>query len=304
MRIKNINSIQVFDTVARFLNVTHAADFLNTSQSTVSYHVRKLETQIGKVLFERKGNGLVLTDEGRILAGHVDQALSLIETGLEKIRYRTETVRVAVLPMFASRWLSSRLEGMWQAHPDLQISFVNHNNDYVRHERPGTFADIGIQWGRGDWEDFDVTRLWKEELVVVCSPEYLQANPITDLASLRNCVLLHVDDKRMWSELIKDNLIEMGADQKHIVLEDRFFQLNATISGAGVSLFSKRMIEAELAAGTLINPLGTSFKSSFSYHLVVPKGTVLSPSAQRFKDWLIDLCRNDQITRSDLGQDT
>ncbi|AQS47193.1 MULTISPECIES: LysR substrate-binding domain-containing protein [Thioclava] len=294
MRVKNLNSIQVFETVARLSNITHAANFLNTSQSTVSYHIRKLETQTGKTLFERNGGGLVLTDEGEILANYADQALSLIETGLSKILYRTEMVRVAVLPMFASRWLSSRLEGMWQAHPDLQISFLNHNNDYVRHERAASFADIGIQWGRGDWENFDVTRLWQEELVVVCSPGYLQSNPIIDLASLRRCVLLHVDDKRMWSEVLKNNLIEIGSDQKHMMLEDRHFQLNATINGVGVSLFSKRMIEMELVSGALVNPLGRSFKSSFSYHMAVPKGAVLSPSAERFKNWLIDRCRNDQ----------
>ncbi len=290
-QIRNIKSIQVFGVVSRLKNVTHAADVLNISQSSVSYHIKKLETEICAPLFERKSNGLALTAEGAILSSYVERGLSSIQAGLEKVSLQTDSVRLAVLPMFASRWLSSRLGSFWENYPSLQLSFQNHNNTYVKMEHPETFADLGIQWGRGDWNGFHVTRLWSEKMVVVCGPEYLKANPIDDVSDLTKCTLLHVDDNRMWSEWFKNNNVEPSPSQTQMMLEDRHFQLSSTVNGLGVSLFAKCMIESELKSGSLINPFNQTFDTSFAYHLAIPKGVILSPSAIEFKDWLLTLCR-------------
>lgn len=287
--IKNIKSIQVFHATARVGSLTHAAEFLNISQSTVSYHIKKLEDDVGVLLFERSGSGLKLTPHGEILVTHVSQALSLIQSGLDQIADRKALVRFAVLPMFASRWLSSRLGSMWETDHELQVSFLNHSNTFVHRDQPGTFADLGIHWGRGDWSGFHVTRLWKEKLVAVCSPQYAKDHKINELADLKACTLVHVDDVRMWSEVFKDNRIKPSPAQREILLEDRHFQLNATINGLGVSLFSKRMVEVELKAGSLVQLFDRSFKSSFAYHLVVPKEIVLSSAAKEFRNWLLQL---------------
>lgn len=287
-----LKSIQVFDVAARTKNLTRAAENLNTSQSTVSYHIKKLETEVGALLFDRRGASLELTTQGEILAAHADQALAIIQAGLDKVTGQNDLVRVAVLPMFASRWLSSRLGNMWIVNPGLQISFMNHNNTFVRMERPSSFADLGIQWGRGDWDNFHVTRLWKENLVAVCSPDYLNHTSIEVFADLKKCMLLHVDDKRMWSEFFKNNSLDLEPSQREMLLQDRHFQLNATISGLGVSLFSRRMIEPELTSGALVQLFDQTFNSSFAYHLAVPKSSVLTPATEQFKNWLLRLCRD------------
>jgi len=287
--LRNIKSIQVFDTVARLNNVTRASDFLNVSQSSISYHIKKLEAEIGTQLFERRSQGMVLTAKGTVLASHVKEGLSSIQTGLERVTDHTNSVRVAVLPMFASRWLSSRLGSLWETYPNLQLSFQNHNNSYVRQEHPDRFADLGIQWGRGNWKGFHVTRLWSEKMVVVCSPDYLEAHPMNEASDLRNCTLLHVDDERMWLEWYNNSELELTSSQAQLMLEDRHFQLSSTINGLGVSLFAKSMIESELKSGALVNPFSRTYDSSFAYHVAVPKNVVFSPSANLFKDWLVRL---------------
>ncbi|MGL5363189.1 MAG: LysR family transcriptional regulator, partial [Bosea sp. (in: a-proteobacteria)] len=71
VRIRNINSIHVFDSVARLGSVTKAAQHCGSTQSSVSYHIKKLELDLGTVLFRRTAHGLELTEEGALLAGHV-----------------------------------------------------------------------------------------------------------------------------------------------------------------------------------------------------------------------------------------
>lgn len=285
--IRNIKSIQVFNSVSEAKNVTRAAQLLNISQSSVSYHIKKLETDLGYALFRRTKQGLELTEEGTVLARHVEQGLNMIQTGLERVTNQTGSVKVALLPMFSSRWLSSRLGGLLELHSDLQLSIHNHNNSFAKMHNPASFADLGIQWGKGNWSGFDVHRLWAEKLAVVCSPAYLAEHSIKGPKDLYHCNLLHVDDSRMWEEWLFNNDVKTNATQAQMMLEDRHFQLSSTINGLGVSLFASWLVQEELKSGILVNPFGRNFETTFAYHLIVPKGEKQSKPAKQFSDWLL-----------------
>ena len=266
-QIRNINSIQIFSAVSHTRNVTRAAKLLNTSQSAVSYHIKKLETDLSVSLFRRTASGLELTEEGALLAAHVERGLG------------------------ASRWLSPRLGGLLEMTPVLQLSIQNHNNAYAGLRDPESFADLGIQWGRGDWDNFHVTRLWPEKLVVVCSPAYLRAHPIRTPTDIERCTLLHVDDETMWAEWFARNGLQPPPVQSRMMLEDRHFQLSSTINGLGVSLFASWLVQRELQDGELVDPFEQEFDTSFAYHLIEPKGAELPDAARHFKDWLLGLTR-------------
>lgn len=291
--IRNLKSIQVFQLVFAHRNVSRAAEALNSSQSAVSYHIKKLEDDLGVALFRRTARGLEPTDEGAALAADVDQGLAVIRAGLVRVGARAGSVRVAMLPMFGSRWLSPRLGGFWEKHPGLQLSILNHNNSYVRMERAADFADLGIQWGRGPWPKFDCVSLWPEHLVVVCSPDYRAAKAIEAPSDLGRCTLLHVDDTGMWEEWHSRLGLPLSPRQPQMMLEDRHFQLSATANGLGVSLFASWLVEEELRVGKLVNPFGCVFRTSFAYHLVQPSSVRLSAAASQFNSWIMDSMRRD-----------
>jgi LysR family glycine cleavage system transcriptional activator len=234
---------------------------------------------------------LELTEEGALLAAHVERGLGAIRAGLDQVAARAGSVKVALLPMFASRWLSPRLGGLLEMTPVLQLSIQNHNNAYAGLRDPESFADLGIQWGRGDWDNFHVTRLWPEKLVVVCSPAYLRAHPIRTPADIERCTLLHVDDETMWAEWFARNGLQPPPVQSRMMLEDRHFQLSSTINGLGVSLFASWLVQRELQDGELVDPFEQEFDTSFAYHLIEPKGAELPDAARHFKDWLLGLTR-------------
>ena len=287
-KIRNIKSIQIFSTVADEKNVTKAAKLLNISQSSVSYHIKKLEMDLSIVLFKRTANGLELTEEGALLVKHVNLGLEYIEAGLDKITNRAASVRVALLPMFSSRWLSQRLGSLLESNPELQLSIHNHNNTFAKMENAEAFADLGIQWGRGDWKNFHITKLWTEKLVVVCSPDYLKRHSLNSPADITSSTLLHVDDERMWSEWFATNNIPPNSAQSQMILQDRHFQLSSTINGLGVSLFASWLVENELRSGELVDPFLQEFDTTFAYHLIVPKKALLSQSAKKFSNWIVD----------------
>jgi LysR family glycine cleavage system transcriptional activator len=289
VRIRNINSIHVFDSVARFGSVTKAARHYGSTQSSVSYHIKKLEADLGVSLFSRTAHGLELTDEGVTLASHVDAGLQRIGEGIELVTRRKANVRVALVPMFASRLVSANMSRLQQSCPDIEVILLNHNNTFVDFDDPHAFADFGIQWGKGNWSKVDAIKLWDELLVAVCSPEYRDKVMIEVPRDVERCRLLHVDDKRMWAEWMAGCGAALRPDQPSMMLEDRHFQLSATINGLGISLFAKWLVQGELTSGVLVNPFGQSYPTDFSYYLVTPKGPPLSPGARRVRDWFLNL---------------
>jgi len=73
-----LNSLAVFEAVARHQHVTRAAAELAISQPAVSRHLKNLESQIGIRLFERSSQKLCLTNAGRTLAANVRDGLASI----------------------------------------------------------------------------------------------------------------------------------------------------------------------------------------------------------------------------------
>lgn len=300
VRIRNINSIHVFDSVARLGSVTKAAQHCGSTQSSVSYHIKKLETDLGVALFRRNAHGLELTEDGARLASHVDAGFRQIGAGIDLVARRRAVVRVALLPMFASRLVSARINDLRLSCPDMEISLLNHNNAFVNFPDPCAFADFGIQWGTGNWPRFQVVKLWEERLVAVCSPEYREKLQLSEPRDIEGCTLLHVDDKRMWADWMTECGVEPRQDQASMTLEDRHFQLSATINGLGISLFAEWLVQGELKLGSLVNPFGKSYPTRFSYYLVVPNGPPLSQGARRVKDWFLSLASDARRSTSQV----
>ena len=74
--------LKVFDTVARRLSFTKAADELYITQPAVTKHIKHLENHFKQSLFERKGNTVSLTTAGQLLLKHTE-SLQVISRRLE-----------------------------------------------------------------------------------------------------------------------------------------------------------------------------------------------------------------------------
>ena len=88
--INNLEAYKVFYYVAKCGSVTKAAGELSISQPAVSQSIHQLEEQLQVRLFSRQPRGVTLTGEGRVLYDYVRSAISLIETGEEKVQQTRE----------------------------------------------------------------------------------------------------------------------------------------------------------------------------------------------------------------------
>ena len=71
---------RVFYVVAKNKHMTKAAEELHISQSAISQSIKKLEDQLGGILFLRSNKGMELTSEGKMFYEYVKGALDLINS--------------------------------------------------------------------------------------------------------------------------------------------------------------------------------------------------------------------------------
>src|SRR5690606_696496 len=106
------------------------ADELCVTQAAVSHQVKALEAHVGKGLFRRTTRGLVLTDEGAILAPVVADALGRVSGALGAISGEgiREVLTIGVVGTFALGFLLERLPEFRALHPAIEVRLSTNNN--------------------------------------------------------------------------------------------------------------------------------------------------------------------------------
>lgn len=158
--IPDMIMLQSFDSAARHLNFTRAAEELHLTQSSVSRHIQDLEAQLGVALFNRVRRQVVLTPAG---VQFQREAARLLQEGRMMMMRALHagdspaSLRIAAPPTFASRWLVPRLPGFCAAHPEVQIDLI-------------TYADP-FRWRRtiATWHFISASRSGRRAPAAICA---------------------------------------------------------------------------------------------------------------------------------------
>jgi LysR family glycine cleavage system transcriptional activator len=77
--------------------------------ASVSYHVRRLEQQIGATLFVRHPNHVVLTESGEIVAREAISAFAALRASfIRALDIEEARLSLTTLPTFGTSWLTPR----------------------------------------------------------------------------------------------------------------------------------------------------------------------------------------------------
>ncbi len=85
--------LRYFLTVARTLNISHAAKYHMIPQPAMSKTISKLEKELGAALFDRYKNRLSLTEEGKIFQQAVTQAMLELDRGIQECKQEDAPLR-------------------------------------------------------------------------------------------------------------------------------------------------------------------------------------------------------------------
>lgn len=131
MEIRNLIS---FVHVAELNSFTKAAEALGYSQSTISFQIKQLETELNCLLFERINHTITLTDKGEELLKYAHNINALTDEFMENINFPKELKGFIhfVSPdsvcedMIVTNYLDFR-----SRHPGINLKFTNADTDVM-----------------------------------------------------------------------------------------------------------------------------------------------------------------------------
>ena len=124
----DLTQLRSFLTVEQTRSFTSAAQRLGVSQSTISQHLQRLETQVGRRLILRDTHQVSLTAEGEALLGRARTMLALNDEvhalfSEQPLRGR---LRFGVSEDFVGNRLPAVLEDFARAHPAIDLELTVH----------------------------------------------------------------------------------------------------------------------------------------------------------------------------------
>lgn len=262
---QNLSSYWIFYTVANTGNISKAAKELYISQPAISKSIQKLEECLNCKLFSRSSRGVVLTEEGDLLYGHVKEAFETLNLGESKLKRSIELgvghLKIGVSSTLCKYMLLPYLKEFIKKYPYITISISCQSTNDTLKLLEDDKIDIGLIGKPESLKNIDFYHLDEIEDVFVATPGYLnnlKERGIEGDQILGNSTLMLLDKNNMTRQYIDDYLQE-----NHIVIEDSIDISNMDLLiefakiGVGVACVIKSFIKEELKDGTLVEvPIG------------------------------------------------
>lgn len=283
--------LRSFDAAARHQSFTLAAEELRVTQGAVSRQVHDLEAALGIALFRHAGRGVALTEAGRHFAERLAADLGRLRDTIAQTRAAgagAQTLSLAVLPTFASRWIVPRLSRFRALHPNIQLAFQSRTQPF---DLLKDGVDLAIHFGRKDWAGGTLTALCPENLSAVAAPDLIADHAISAPTDLSRVPLLHLISRdETWARYFAELGVDAPEAMQGMLFDQFSTMLAAATQGLGAAIVPTYLIESELQTGAL-QVLGQPPVSEDMYYAVLPRGSN-NALAKAFRDWLCAEARN------------
>jgi LysR family transcriptional regulator, glycine cleavage system transcriptional activator len=273
-RTPSLDALRIFVVASRHLSFTEAAAALNLTQSAVSHRIRGLEEELGLSLFKRLTRRLELTPQGRQLAHRLDHAIGQIDRSIADL-WTTDDgspLKVTMLPSVASHWLIPRLGRIRKQNPNVDVQVIA---DPRLLDLRVQGIDLAIRFGRRPDASYHATHLMRDQVIPVCTPDFLRKHgPVDSVDALVALPLLHdtpteTDGSGSGWEAWFGYCGRPGAvcrAGQHF--SDAGMLINAAMLGLGIALARVSLVADHIASGALVCPLPLPCPTVFSYYLL------------------------------------
>lgn len=289
----HLNALRAFESAARLSSFSKAADELHISHSTISHHIKGLESGLGVELFSREKRNVVLTQEGEMIFPVLRESFDAISEVLGKVQRNTKTreLNVTVTPTFANKWLVGHLKSFQEMHPNVRVrlhatmELVDFNKENI---------DIGIRTGTGNWPGLKSILLMPTHMTPLCSPSLLKGHKGKfGINDLRNLTFIHADVSRgtgiesEWREWLDSNGGQDLECDDGLHFHDPGLALQAAVDGLGVAMGYVELARHDIEENRLVRPFDFQTAHPWSYYIVTPEDNPGDSLTSEFSDWLI-----------------
>lgn len=293
----SIRQLQVFESVARHLNHSRAAEELYLSQPAVSMQIKQAESAVGLPLFDQVGKKLFLTEAGtellrcaRAMLQQMQEMESVFDEmkGLERGRLNISVVSTAnyFMPLLLAKFI--------QAHPKIQVSLSVANRDTVIKLLVENIADLAIMGQPPDGSEMRAEAFMENPLVVIASPSHplAQEKKIHPRKLASEVFLLREQGSGTRGVVERFFKSHKLALPKHMEMDTNEAIKQSVQAGIGIGIISQHGIELELEANRLVILDVEFFPILRHWFIVHRKDKRPSTAAHEFEHFLLNESRH------------
>lgn len=297
----SLNALRAFETVARHLSYSAAADELRVTPGAVKHLITKLEDTLGLKLVARRGHGLELTPIGETAKNDLSLGMQHLVRSVEKMRsFRArEALIVSVETSLATTWLAPRLNAFLTENPEIDVLI---DSSQKVHDLERSNVDVAIRYGVNRQKTLITKRLFEDLIFPACSPSFAHGPPkLEKLKQLGNMPLIHWDTSHMswahatrqlfsWDGWLRSVEIDNVDTSKGKRFSDYGLAVKAAVSGQGIILAGWPTLMDTIQAGLLVCPIEHSIaETDLGFDLVTTVEAMRRPEVSAFCNWLLDI---------------
>ena len=284
-----LEAMRVFTRIVERRSFTLAAQDTGVPRSTVTTVIREMEARLGVRLLQRTTRTVTPTLDGEAYYRRCLAILDDVEDAEGAFRGAQPKglLRIDVQGTIARHFLMPGLPEFFAQHPDIELS-ISESDRWIDPVQEG--VDCVLRYGQLPDSDLVARRVAMLERLTCASAEYLaRFGTPTTLDELRGHRIVGI------RALTTANItpLEFGIDGSY-----RTVELPAILSvtgpesylkglqlGLGLAQVPRFHVEADLAAGRLVEILREMPPPSMPVSLVYPRSRQLSPRVRAFLDW-------------------
>lgn len=246
--------------IAEARNISVAAEVLGISQPALSAYLKKLEEQLGTVLFDRTKKPLSLTESGRVYLRYLDRLEALNKEFMQQIsdfeELRTGNLTIGGASFFNVAYLPDAVAEFISQYPGVNVSIVDGKVPDISLAALNGQIDLFITPTADDAERFAYEKLLDEK-IFICVPKQWQINEelknqqrdgyyvlgATEFEKFkdRSFILLH--QEQHIGKKMQEIFNRYGFHPEHTVtVEQTMTSLALTRAGVGISMVTESTI--------------------------------------------------------------
>ena len=291
MKNITIRQMRIFESVARHLNFSRAAEDLHLTQPAVSMQIKQMEDQAGLPLFLHTGKRIALTEAGNLILRHclviladmraAEHSLSvLVSGGIQHLRIGLITSASYFFPRLINAFVQDR------SSVELYMTVCSRDQliGMLRHEQ----IDLAVMVQAPDSPGLVAEPFAENPFVMVASPMHSLTDetdiPLSRIAT--ECLIVResgTDTRNAANELFcgreaAPRFMELGCEEAI---------KQSVMAGMGISFLSAQAVQSEVRTGLLkvLNVQGFPLKRK--WRVTYRADRALPPAARDFREFLL-----------------
>ena len=285
--------LRYFEAVAEEGSIRRASERLHISPSAVDRQILKLEDYFGTPLFERRPNGMRLTDAGQLVLRHSRDTLhdfARLRGDIDNLRgVISGRVTITTLDSLTVHFLPEAMARFVAAHPAVQIRVVALDPVETMHSVAQGHADLGLTFSPARRRGVSLLADVPSPMCAIMAPDHeLAARSSLTLDECGAFRLLYQDHSGSMQPFFGAEMDAFKSAHHPLVVSNTLAVLKRLLlRGVGIAFYTRLGFTEELAGGRLVAvPLEDERLSTLRLCLIAPSDRLPTVAAQAMAEHL------------------